>query len=57
MQGVWVHYLSRIWYKMSGGDLERANFHLIVNDDDAIFMTDLVIGHEENSCVFRAPCG
>ena len=42
MQGVWVHYLSRIWYKMSGGDLERANFHLIVNDDDAIFMTDLV---------------
>ena len=57
MQGVWVHYLSRIWYKMSGGDLERANFNFIVNDDDAIFMTDLVIGHEENSCVFRAPCG
>ena len=33
---------------MPGGDLERANFHLIVDDDDdAMFMTDLVIGHEE----------
>ena len=39
--------VSRIWYKMLGGDLERANFHLIVDDDDAMFMTDLVIGHEE----------
>nr|POE64329.1 hypothetical protein CFP56_49869 [Quercus suber] len=39
--------VSRIWYKMPGSDLERANFHLIVNDDDAMFMTDLVIGHEE----------
>ena len=40
--------VSRIWYKMPGGDLERANFHLIVDDDDdAMFMTDLVIGHEE----------
>ena len=38
--------MSRIWYKMPGGDLERANFHLIVDDDDAMFMTDLVIGHE-----------
>ena len=32
---------------MPGSDLERANFHLIVDDDDALFMTDLVIGHEE----------
>ena len=39
--------VSKIWYKMLGGDLERANFHLIVDDDDAMFMTDLVIGHEE----------
>ena len=39
--------VSRIWYKMPGGDLERANFYLIVDDDDAMFMTDLVIGHEE----------
>ena len=40
-------FVSRIWYKMLGGDLNRANFHLIVDDDDAMFMTDLVIGHEE----------
>ena len=40
-------FVSRIWYKMLGGDLERANFHLIVDDDDAMFMTYLVIGHEE----------
>ena len=40
--------VSRIWYKMPGGDLERANFHLIVDDDDdAMFMTDLVIDHKE----------
>ena len=32
---------------MSDSDLERANFHLIVDDDDAMFMTDLVIGYEE----------
>nr|POE78249.1 hypothetical protein CFP56_62644 [Quercus suber] len=32
---------------MPGSDLERANFHLIVDDDDAMFMADLVIGHEE----------
>nr|POE57348.1 hypothetical protein CFP56_23346 [Quercus suber] len=32
---------------MPGNDLERANFHLIVDDDDAVFMTYLVIGHEE----------
>nr|POE62461.1 hypothetical protein CFP56_26392 [Quercus suber] len=40
-------FVSKIWYKMPGSDLERANFHLIVDDDDAMFMTDLVIGHEE----------
>nr|POE62023.1 hypothetical protein CFP56_56414 [Quercus suber] len=39
--------VSMIWYKMLGSDLEMANFHLIVNDDDAMFVTDLVIGHEE----------
>ena len=27
---------------------EHANFHQVVNDDAAIFMTDLVQGHEEN---------
>ena len=39
--------VSKIWYKMLGNDLERANFHLIVDDDDAMFTTDLVIGHEQ----------
>ena len=39
--------VSKIWYKMPDNDLERANFHLIVDDDDVMFMTDLVIGHEE----------
>ena len=38
--------VSRVWYKMPG-DLERANFHLIVDDDNVMFMADLVIGHEE----------
>ena len=44
--------VSRIWYKMPSGDLERANFHLIVDNDDAIFMTDLVIGHEKFMCFY-----
>nr|POF19119.1 hypothetical protein CFP56_49970 [Quercus suber] len=35
--------VSMIWYKMLGSDLEMANFHLIVDDDDAMFVTDLVI--------------
>ena len=39
--------MSRIWYKMPSGDLERANFHLIVDDNDVMFMTNLLIGHEE----------
>ena len=32
---------------MLDSDLKRANFHLIVDDDDAMSMTNLVIGHEE----------
>ena len=40
-------FVNRIWYKMLGNDLERAIFHLIVDEDDAMFMTDLVIGHEK----------
>ena len=39
--------ISKFWYKMPGKDQERANFHLIVDDHDAMFMTDLVRGHEE----------
>nr|POE61383.1 hypothetical protein CFP56_40988 [Quercus suber]POE61384.1 hypothetical protein CFP56_40989 [Quercus suber] len=40
-------FISRLWYKMLGKDQERDNFHLIVDDHDAMFMTDLVRGHEE----------
>ena len=47
--------VSRIWYKMLGNDLKRANFHLIVDDDDALFMTDLVIGHEEIHVFLKHP--
>ena len=47
--------VSRIWYKMPGGDLERANFHLRVDDDDVIFMTDLVISHEEIQVFLEHP--
>ena len=51
IKGIWRKFgytsVSRIWYKMPGNDLERANFHLIVDDDNVMFMADLVIGHEE----------
>ena len=39
--------VSRLWYTMLGMDQERANFHLVVGDDDAMYMTKLVKGHEE----------
>ena len=32
---------------MLGKDQERAKFHLIVDDHDVMFMTDLVMGHEK----------
>ena len=32
---------------MSGVNLEKSNFHQVVDDDDAMFMTDLVKGYEE----------
>ena len=47
--------VSRIWYKMPGNDLEIANFHLIVDDDDAMLMTNLVIGHEEIHVFLKHP--
>ena len=31
--------ISRLWYKIPGKDQEKANFHLIVDDHDAMFMT------------------
>ena len=39
--------VSRIWYRMPGIDQERANFHLVVDDHDAMYMTELVKGHKE----------
>ena len=39
--------VSRIWYTMPGMDQDRANFHLVVDDHDAMYMTELVKGHEE----------
>ena len=47
--------MNRIWYKMLGNDLERAIFHLIVDEDDAMFMTDLVIGHEKIHVFLKHP--
>ena len=32
---------------MPGMNHERANFHLVFNDDDAMYMTELVKGYEE----------
>ena len=37
--------VSRLWYKMSGDNQEGWMFHLINDDHDAMFMTDLVRGH------------
>ena len=39
--------VSRLWYTMPGMEHERANFHLVFDDDDAMYMTKLVKGHEE----------
>ena len=39
--------VSRIWYTMPGIDQERENFHLVVDDHDAMYMIELVKGHEE----------
>ena len=39
--------ISRLWYTMPGIDQKRANFHLVVDDDDAMYMTELVKGHKE----------
>ena len=39
--------VGRLWYKMPGMNQERANFHLVVNDDDAMYMTKLVKGYKE----------
>ncbi|XP_023883718.1 uncharacterized protein LOC111996006 [Quercus suber] len=40
-------FVSRLWYTMPGMDQEMSKFHLVVNDHDAMYMTELVKGHEE----------
>ena len=39
--------VSRLWYTMPSMDQERANFHLVIDDHDAMNMTELVKGHKE----------
>ena len=39
--------VSKLWYKMLDMNQERENFHLVVDDHDAMFMKTLVKGHEE----------
>ena len=39
--------ISKLWYKMLGVDQELANFHLIVDDSDAMYLTELVRGHHD----------
>ena len=40
-------FISRLWYKMLVVDQELADFHLIVNDSDTMYLTELVRGHED----------
>ena len=39
--------VGTIWFKMPSVNLEHANFHEVVDDDVAMFMTDIVHGHEQ----------
>ena len=39
--------VSTLWFKMLSLNPKHANFHQIIDDDVAMFMTDLVQGHEE----------
>ncbi|KAL0011416.1 hypothetical protein SO802_006524 [Lithocarpus litseifolius] len=39
--------VDKLWFKMPGVNPERANFHQVVDDDAAMFMTDLVKGYGE----------
>ena len=39
--------ISRLWYKMPGVDQELADFHLIVGDSDAMYLTELVRSHQD----------
>nr|POE58545.1 hypothetical protein CFP56_59061 [Quercus suber] len=37
--------VDKLWFKMPGVNLEQAHFHEVVDDDAAVFMTDLVKGY------------
>ena len=39
--------VDKLWFKMLGVNLEQAHFHEVVDDDAAVFMTDLVKGYED----------
>ena len=39
--------VSRLWYKMPGVNQELADFHLIVVDNDAMYLTELVRSHQD----------
>ena len=47
--------VSRMWYKMSGMDQERVDFHLVVDDHDAMYITELVRGHKEIHVYVKQP--
>ena len=48
--------VSKLWYKMPGMDQELANFYLIVDDSDVMYLTELVRGRSSQySCVCKAP--
>ena len=39
--------VSRLWYKMPGVDQELVDFHLIVDDSDAMYLIELMRGHHD----------
>ena len=39
--------VDKLRFKMSGVNLEQTHFHEVVDDDAAVFMTDLVKGYED----------
>ena len=39
--------VDKLWFKMPGVNPEQSNFHQVVDDDVAMFMTDLVKGYRE----------
>ena len=38
----WYTTVDKLWFKMPGVNLEQAYFHEVVDDDTAMFMTNLV---------------